>query len=87
MSTKVVTGKARFSYAYLFEPQEPLNGGDPKYNVTLLIPKSDTATVSKIKAAIKEARDLYCEKNGANALPANPVHPLNDGDATKANGD
>ena len=85
MSTKVITGKVRFSYVNVFEPQVPQDGGDPKYSVTLLIPKSDTATVNKIKAAINEARENFCKRNGASALPANPVTPLHDGDGVKPN--
>ena len=88
MSTKVVTGKVRFSFTHLFEPQAPVSGqGAPKYNVTLLIPKSDTVTIGKIKAAIVEARDKYCQRNGANALPAKPNHTLKDGDGQRDNGD
>ena len=87
MSTKVVTGKVRFSFCYLFEPQEALGGGDPKYSITLLIPKSDTATIKKIRDAIAEAREIYCNRNGANALPAKPVHTLKDGDGTRDNGE
>ena len=75
MSTKVVTGKVRFSYAYLFTPQEALGGGDPKYSVTLLIPKSDTSTLRKIKEAIGEAAEAFRQKNGAASLPATPKHP------------
>lgn len=87
MSTKVVTGKVRFSFCHLFEPQVPLSGGEPKFSVTLLIPKSDTATVGKIQAAMAEARENFCKKNGAAALPAKPVTPLHDGDGLKDNGD
>ena len=87
MSTKITTGKVRFSYEHIFEAQAPLGGGDPKYSVTLLIPKTDTVTIGKIKAAIKEARELYCQRNGANALPANPVHTLHDGDGVRDNGE
>lgn len=87
MSTKVVTGKVRFSYTNIFEPREQNGGGDPKYSVTLLIPKSDTATVGKIKEAITEARDVFCQRNGANALPAKPNHTLHDGDGTRESGD
>lgn len=87
MSTKVVTGKVRFSYCYLFEPQEPLNGGEPKYSVTLLIPKSDTVTVGKIKAAIAEARENFVKRNGANSLPAKPNHTLHDGDGLRDDGE
>lgn len=83
MSTKVVTGKVRFSFCNIWEPKASQDGGDPKYSLTLLIPKSDTDTLGKIKAAIKEARDNFCSKNGANSLPATPIHPLHDGDGTK----
>lgn len=88
MSTKVVTGKVRFSYTHVFEAQEPLGGqGDPKYSVTLLIPKSDTVTIGKIKEAIAEAREKYCQRNGSNALPQKPNHTLKDGDGQRDNGD
>lgn len=82
MSTKVVTGKVRLSFCQLFEPKA-IDGGAPKYSVTLLIPKSDTATLGKIKAAMTEAADKFRQKNGAAALPANPINPLHDGDGVK----
>ncbi len=85
--TKVITGKVRFSFCNIFEAKEPQGGGDPKYSVTLLIPKSDTATMDKIKAAMAEARENFCRKNGASALPAKPNHTLHDGDGTKDNGE
>lgn len=87
MGTKVVTGKVRFSFCHIFEPQEPQGGGDPKYSVTLLIPKSDTATLGKIKEAMAEAREAYCKRNGASALPAKPNHTMHDGDGVRDSGD
>ena len=87
MSTKVVTGKIRFSFVNIWEPKEPQGGGDPKYSVTLLIPKADTQTLGKIKAAMAEARENFCSRNGANALPAKPVHTLHDGDGMRDNGE
>ena len=87
MSTKVVTGKVRFSFCSLFEPKEAQGGGDPKYSVTLLIPKSDTATVGKLKAAIAEAREVFCKRNGASALPAKPNHTMHDGDGLRDSGE
>ena len=87
MSTKVVTGKVRFSYVNIFEPKASEDGGVPKYSITLLIPKSDTATLGKIDAAIKEAAENFRKKNGAASLPANPVTPLHDGDGFKPSGD
>ena len=87
MATKVITGKVRFSYCNIFEPQEPQGGGDPKYSVTLLIPKADTATYQKIKAAMTEARDTFCKRNGANALPQKFNHTLHDGDGLRDSGE
>jgi len=86
MSTKITTGKVRFSYVNIFEPKAQ-NGGEPKYSVTLLIPKTDTVTLGKIKDAIAEAREVFCQKNGTNALPAKPNHTLHDGDGMRDSGD
>lgn len=53
--TKVITGvNTRWSYANIWDPKS-INGGSPKYSVSLLIPKSDTVTVNKIKSAIEAA--------------------------------
>lgn len=87
MSTKVVTGKVRFSFCNIFEPKASNDGGDPKYSVTLLIPKTDTATLNKIKTAMAEARENFCSKNGANALPLKPVHTMHDGDGQRPSGE
>lgn len=87
MSTKVVTGKVRFSFVNIWEPKEPQGGGEPKYSVTLLIPKADTGTMAKIQQAMQEARDNFCAKNGAGALPAKPSHTLHDGDGLRPAGE
>ena len=87
MSTKVVTGKVRFSFVNIFEPRASQDGGDPKYSVTLLIPKSDKATMGKIKEAMEEARQNFCAKNGSSALPAKPSNTLHDGDGQRDSGD
>ena len=53
--TKVITGvSTRWSYANVWDAKS-INGGAPKYSVSLIIPKSDTVTVNKIKAAIEAA--------------------------------
>lgn len=87
MSTKVVTGKVRFSFVNIFEPRASQDGGDPKYSVTLLIPKTDKTTMGKIREAMEEARQNFCAKNGNTALPAKPTNTLHDGDGQKDNGD
>ena len=53
--TKVVTGKVRLSYANIFEPKS-INGSEPKYSVSLIIPKEDTQMVETIKQAIENAK-------------------------------
>ena len=55
-SSHVITGKVRLSYANLFTPKASEDGGDPKYSVAILIPKSDKATLNKVKAAIEAVK-------------------------------
>ncbi len=69
---KVITGvNTRWSYANVWEPKS-INGGTPKYSVSLIIPKSDTKTVEKIRAAIKAAYEEGESKLKGNgrAVPA-----------------
>lgn len=84
MSTKVITGpKTRWSYANVWTPKS-INGSVPKYSVSLIIPKSDTKTVKKIKEAIKEAYEegLSKLKGNGKSAPALSIlkTPLRDGD-------
>ena len=53
-STKVVTGVVRLSYEHVWEPAS-VNGSNPKYSVSLIIPKSDTKTLAAINQAIDNA--------------------------------
>lgn len=82
--TKVITGpKTRWSYANVWDPKS-INGGAPKYSVSLIIPKSDTQTVEKIKAAIQAAYEEGQSKFKGNgkSVPALDLikTPLRDGD-------
>ena len=84
---KVITGpETRWSYANVWEPKS-INGGAPKYSVSLIIPKSDTKTVEKIKVAIKAAYDEGQGKLKGNSrtVPALSVlkTPLRDGDTER----
>ena len=78
MATKVITGKVRASFVHIFEPQS-VNGSEPKYSCSFIIPKSDTETIGKIKAAIEEAKQNGVSKWGGKT-PANLKLPLRDGD-------
>jgi hypothetical protein len=84
--TKVITGEVRLSFANVWEPKS-INGGTPKYSVSLIIPKSDKRTLDKIKAAIQAA---YTEgegklKGNGKTVPSLAVlkTPLRDGDAER----
>ena len=63
-TTKVVTGIVRLSYANVWEPTS-INGGTPKYSVSLIIPKSDTKTIAAINAAVDTAIKEGAAKFGA----------------------
>lgn len=76
--TKVITGKVRLSYANLFEPKS-INGSDPKYSVSIIIPKSDKQMLNVIQEAVENAKERDKGKwNGK--VPANLKTPLRDGD-------
>ena len=84
--TKVITGEVRLSYANLWEPKS-INGGAPKYSVSIIIPKSDTRTLAKIKAAIEAAYsegETKLKGNGKTVPPlASLKTPLRDGDVDR----
>ena len=85
--TKVITGvNTRWSYVNAWEPKS-INGGAPKYSVSLIIPKSDTKTLEKIRAAIQAAFEEGQSKLKGNgrSVPALSAlkTPLRDGDAER----
>lgn len=84
-TTKVVTGKVRFSFVNVFESKAMNEGDQPKYSLCILIPKTDTATIEKINKAIECAKQAgkakLADKNGK--IPANIKSPLRDGDVER----
>ncbi len=89
--TKVITGKeTRWSYASVWEPKS-INGGTPKFSVSLIIPKSDTITVGKIKSAIKAAYkegEARLRGNGKSLPTLTSLKvPLRDGDIERPDDD
>ncbi|MGH4125624.1 MAG: DUF2815 family protein [Clostridium sp.] len=87
--TKVTTGKVRLSYAHLFEAHA-IEGNDPKFSVSVIIPKSDKVTLQAIKEAVEEAKELgksklVAKKGGQ--IPANIKTPLRDGDEERPDDD
>ena len=85
--TKVITGpETRCSYANVWQPKA-IDGGAPKYSVSLIIPKSDTKTIEKVRAAIQAAYDEGQGKlkgNGKSVPPLSSIKtPLRDGDVER----
>lgn len=85
--TKIITGvNTRWSYVNAWEAKS-INGGAPKFSVSLIIPKSDTRTIEKIQAAIQAAYEEGQGKLKGNgkSVPALSVlkTPLRDGDAER----
>lgn len=83
----LVTGKVRFSYANVFEPRASQNGGDPKYSITLLIPKSDKDTYQRIMAEINKTLQENVADTFKGVMPANPRMPIYDGDGLRESGE
>ncbi len=79
--TKVWTGEVRLSYAHLFEPHA-IEGNDPKYSVSLIIPKDDIDTLKAIKEAVDQVKKDGTTKWGGK-VPPNLKTPLRDGDAER----
>ena len=84
---KVITGKdTRWSYANVWEPKS-INGGVPKFSVSLIIPKSDKKTIEAIKKAIQAAYKEGEAKLTGNSRSVPPLEtiktPLRDGDTER----
>lgn len=78
--TRVVTGKVRLSYVHLFEPFTNDPDREARYSVTILIPKSDKATLGKIYDAIEAAKEEGKTKTFGGKVPGNLRTTLHDGD-------
>lgn len=85
--TKVLTGEVRLSYCNLVTPRASGRDGkgEPRYTVTLLIPKKDTATLKDIRASIEAAAVKGESKlwQGVRPKMSDIVH---DGDGTRDDG-
>jgi len=85
---RVVTGQVRLSYVHLTSPRPARQPGEePKYSVTLLIPKSDLATKQRIDAAIQAAIQEGVTTKWNGVRPAQPAVPIYDGDGVRPSGE
>lgn len=85
--TKVITGSSTiFSYLNCWDAKA-INGGTPKFSVSLIIPKTDVTTIQKINAAIEAAYQEGQSKLKGNSKSVPPLSvlktPLRDGDVER----
>ena len=77
-ATKMVI-PCRISFANIWEPKA-INGGDEKYSVSCLIPKSDKKTLARIQKAVEAAKEDGKTRKWGGKIPPNLKLPLRDGD-------
>lgn len=83
MSTRIVTGKCRASFARLMAPVRNELNGKEEFSVMLLIPKTDADTINAIKGVCKEA----IAGKWPTTVPKGLRNPLRDGDTeTRSDG-
>lgn len=83
---KVLTGEVRLSYCNLTAPRASQQGGEPKYSVTLLIPKADFATKADVDAAMQAAVNEAVAKVWGGVRPPQIRFPIYDGDGVRPSG-
>ena len=77
---KVITGEVRLSYLHVFEPYASTPDKDPQYSASLIVPKSDKATLAVIEEAIQNAIDKGQTSVWGGKVPKTLHRPLRDGD-------
>jgi hypothetical protein len=81
--TRIITGVCRLSYANIWQAKS-INGGTPKFSTSVLIPKSDTVTIARVKKAIQAAYEEGESKLKGNGKSVPPLAtlktPMRDGD-------
>ena len=88
IATKVLTGEVRLSYEHLTKPYANANnpGQDPRFSVTLLIPKADVATKADIDQSIRAAYEKGVSDNWKGARPQLRNALIYDGDGFRNDG-
>lgn len=82
MSTSITIKNVRLAYVHLVEPRAAADGAEPKYSVTVIVPKTDAANLALIRDASKSAKEA---RWGAKP-PTTLRSPVRDGDEKDAAG-
>lgn len=81
--TNVTTGEVRLSYVHLFKPYAYQVGQEEKYQVTILVPKTDQETMARINAAIDAAKQKGVADKWNGVCPPVVQTPVYDGDGVR----
>ena len=68
-ATKVII-PCRISFANIWEAKS-INGGEEKYSVSCVIPKSDKKTIAKIQKAVEAAKEDGKTRKWSGKIPPN----------------
>lgn len=80
----VTTGAVRASFVHIYQAVTPPGGGDPRYQITLLIPKSDINTIQALNAEIEQVKQANAQQFGGQTSGLRV--PLYDGDGVMPSG-
>lgn len=79
----ITIGEVRLSYCNLFQPRSNQPNQEPKYSVTILVPKSNTQAKAAIDAAINYAIEQGVNKSWNGVRPPQPSICIHDGDGAR----
>lgn len=79
----ITLGEVRLSYCNLFQPRAQQPGQEPKFSVTVLVPKSNTQAKAAMDAAVNTAIEQGVSKCWNGVRPPMPAVCIHDGDGTR----
>lgn len=82
-ATNVTTGEVRLSYVHLFKPYAYQAGQEERYQVTVLVPKTDGTTMARMNAAIEAAKQRGVSDKWNGQSPPILATPVHDGDGVR----
>lgn len=83
--TTITIGECRLSYCNVFQPQAPANNpqAEPKFSVTILVPKSNTQAKAAMDAAVNAAIEAGVTAKWSGVRPPVPSICIHDGDGVR----
>ena len=87
-NTQMTTGEVRLSYVHLDAPYaNPNTNAEPKYQVTVLMPKSDVQAKARLDAAYQAAVQKGIPEKWNGTQPPVIACSIHDGDGARPNGE